>query len=389
MIKRFKNTDRFREPALHFEKYGYYTNAIEGTKEWDDYWLTQEKRSLKGYEADGTRITGYHYWYMNFCPILRLTKKALAGESKVASKFEGFPAFYDGDYNYFWFVDIARNGISEEDYHELGLKINIHPEDREGGLHVSVLKARRKGYSYKNAAMMSRNFHLGRKSKNYAFADDKEFLLKDGILAPKAWEYLEFVKDHTAFGQPLLIDSSMHKYAGYKTKVAKGYVEKGRKNHIIGVTLKNDPEKSRGKDGDILLFEESGKLPDLKKSWKIAKETVGQGKFTTGLMICFGTGGEEGSDFEGLEEIFMNPEAYSIIRVENQWDDGAMGSYCGFFHPATWNMEGFMDPDGNSDEESAKAFIMKQREKARKAPDPNALSQYVSEQPLKDRKSVV
>lgn len=382
MIKTFKNTERFRQPALHFEEHGYYTNAVEGTKEWEEYWDTQYDRCLNGYESEGTKITGYHYWYLNFFPMMRIPKDALTGESEVAVKNEGFPAFYDGDYNYFWLVEIARNGISPEEYEKLGLKIDIHPDDLSGGLHIAVLKARRKGYSYKNASMISRNYHLIPESKNYAFADDKEFLLKDGLLHPKTWQHMEWMKDNTAFGQPRLIDGKLHRFSGYKTKVEKGYVERGKKSQIIGVTLKNDPEKSRGKDGDVLLFEEAGKLPDLKKSWKIAKETVGQGKFTTGLMICFGTGGEEGADFEGLEEIFMNPEAYGVIRVRNQWDDGAHNSYCGFFHSAAWNFEGFMDADGNSDEEAAKAFIMNEREKAKQAPDPNALSQYVSEQPL-------
>ena len=60
-----------------------------------------------------------------------------------------------------------------------------------------VLKARRKGFSYKAGAMLARNYFLMRNSKNYVFASQKEYLIGDGLLS-KAWDFLSFIDDNTA-----------------------------------------------------------------------------------------------------------------------------------------------------------------------------------------------
>ena len=73
-----------------------------------------------------------------------------------------------------------------------------------------------------------------------------------------------------------------------------------------------------------------------------------QGAKTLGLMIAFGTGGTEGADFEAMEEIFYNPEAYDCMEYENIWDSGAMGTKCGYFIPIQKNLDGFIDEQGNS-----------------------------------------
>jgi hypothetical protein len=63
------NTSAFREEANHFMKYGYYTPEPWGSHAWYEYWDTQLKRCIHGYETGGVKITGHHYFYMNFCNI--------------------------------------------------------------------------------------------------------------------------------------------------------------------------------------------------------------------------------------------------------------------------------------------------------------------------------
>jgi len=377
------NTQYFREPAIHFEKHGYYTNAPAGTKEWEDYWDMQRERSLNGYSVAGMQITGYHYWYLNFGRIKRISDAALRGEKvDVTGKNFGPPAFYDGDYNYFWCVDIARNGISEQDYKKLNLDVDIL--DLSGSKHLVVLKSRRKGYSYKNAAMLARNYHLMRGSRGYAISAEKEYLDpdKDGVL-DKVWSQINFVDNYTAFRQPRITDRKWEKKSGYKRNIGGTDVERGMKSMISSVSLLGDPGKAVGKEGEIILFEEAGKTPDLLKAWKLCRPSVEDGAFTTGIMIGFGTGGEEGAEsIAGLQELFYSPEAYNVLPLNNVWDEGTEGTSCSFFHPVFWNYPGFMDKDGNSDVEGAKKHEEKQRENAKKAPDPTALSQHVSEHPF-------
>jgi hypothetical protein len=52
-------------------------------------------------------------------------------------------------------------------------------------------------------------------------------------------------------------------------------------------------------------------------------------------MVAFGTGGTEGSDFEAMEEIFYNPEAYDCMGYENVWDEGASRNYLWIFYSNT------------------------------------------------------
>ena len=127
-----QNTNRVRRPALHFQKYGHYTNALPGTKDYFDYWDREKKRCLYGYTVnkdtpDEFSITGFHYFYLNYCPIDRAVDEELPDGTIQSRRERTFPAFYDGDWKYFNEIDEAR-------------KTNRH---------MIVLKARRKGYSYK------------------------------------------------------------------------------------------------------------------------------------------------------------------------------------------------------------------------------------------------
>nr|DAP33366.1 MAG TPA: Terminase large subunit [Bacteriophage sp.]DAU06967.1 MAG TPA: Terminase large subunit [Caudoviricetes sp.]DAX10714.1 MAG TPA: Terminase large subunit [Bacteriophage sp.] len=62
------------------------------------------------------------------------------------------------------------------------------------------MKSRRKGYSYKNAAMACRNYYLFAGSKTYIYASNKQYLTEDGILT-KAWDYMDFIDKNTAWGK--------------------------------------------------------------------------------------------------------------------------------------------------------------------------------------------
>ena len=367
----FTKTDRLRPAALQYMEHGYYTNALPNTKEYYDYWDKERHRCVYGYtvgegQDDKIVITGNHYFYLNYCPIDRSVDEELPDGTIIARRERTFPAFYDGDWKYFTAIDRCR---------------------RENK-HMTVLKARRKGYSYKAAAMLARNYFHIRNSKNYVFAGQKEYLIGDGLLS-KAWEILSFVDDNTAWTQPRLRDREMNKMSGYKKNVNGADVELGMKSQIMGVSLKDAPDKVRGKAGELIFFEEAGAFPGLLKAWEVAMPTMRQGSKTLGTMVAFGTGGTEGADFEGMEELFYNPDSYDCLAFENEWDDGAMGTVCGHFVPIYENLEGFIDDDGNSLVEPAKAFELKNRTKKKGTNDPKAYDQYIAEHPENPREATL
>ena len=361
-----KDTNRVRPAALTFLETGAYTSNIPGTKDYFDFWDEERRRCLYGYTVDELSITGYHYFYLNYCPIDRAVDELMPDGTIQAKRERTFPSFYDGDYEYFWEIDRAR----------------------ADNKHMIVLKARRKGYSYKAGSMLARNYFFVRNSKNFVFAGQKEYLIGDGLLS-KAWEFLSFIDDHTAWAQPRLRDREMSKMSGYKKKVNGVDIEMGMKSQIIGVSLKDNPDKVRGKAGELVFFEEAGSFPGLLKAWEVTMPTMRQGSKTLGMMVAFGTGGTEGADFEAMEEIFYNPAAYDCMEYENIWDEGAMGTKCGYFIPIQKNLDGFIDEQGNSMAQKAIEYEELAREKKKGAADHKSLDQYIAEHPYSPQEATL
>ena len=385
MNRRLVNTEQFKPAAKKFLEDGYYCDAPPKTKDYYDFWLEEQRRCNEGYSVGGQRITGSHYFYLNYCQMLLVPKDEKGKRGKV-QKIQTFPRFWDYDYDFFWTLDIAQNGIDGETEEERQKKLDdldlvVDIQDLDGGFHLAVLKSRGKGFSYKCGSMLAKNYAMGDHSKNFALAEEKEYLISDGLLN-KTYDNVAFVDMHTPWQQPRLVDKMMHKKAGYKKKTERGYVEKGRKNEIIGVTLKNNPDAARGKRGDLLFFEEAGKCKSLLKAWEIARQSLEQGAITTGTMIAFGTGGSNEEAQAGMEELFNNPISNNCVPINNQWDEGADGTNCCFFVPAYMNFAPFMDEDGNSDIEGAKQAIEEEREKKSNSPNPRVLGQYVCEVPF-------
>lgn len=153
--QRFHNTDKFRQAALHFLKYGTYTDAPRGTSDYIKYWDEETDRCLNGYTAeDGEYITGYHYFYLNYSPIYTVKVKDYIDRYGVKRQRRersfGFPSFWDYDAYYFYAIDDAESA----------------------GQHMAVLKCRKRGYSFKGASMLVRNYELIPGSKNFAIASE-------------------------------------------------------------------------------------------------------------------------------------------------------------------------------------------------------------------------
>ena len=369
--KKIIDSNKFREPAITFEQTGKYCNYASNTSEYFSYWDEQKRRCLEGYTAeDGDWISGYNYFYLNFCPINRSVNKKIKdrhGKDKIVTVQEvAFPDFWDYDYYYFQTVQEAE----------------------EIGKHLCVLKSRRKGYSYKNGSMLCRNYYLIPNSKSYVYASNKQYLTDDGILT-KAWDYMDFIDKNTAWGKKRSVNTAMRKRAGFFTKDEFGNeVELGYKSEIIGVTLKDNPDIVRGKKAKLILFEEAGSFKELGAAWQIARPSVEVDGVAFGTMIAFGTGGDEESNFATLKDMFYKPKGYNCIELQNIWDENAVNSTCGFFIPQYANMDIrddkgnriYMDNDGNTLRKPSLDFILEQRkEMIQNATNSVAIDRYVCE----------
>ena len=380
--KHVYNSIKFSPAAEFFKKHKCYTLAPRGTTDYNTYWEQETDRCLNGYVApDGDYITGYYYFYLNYSPIMKLEEvKYTDRNGNVRTRRErilDFPRFWDYDYYYY-------NAIEEA-------------EDQ--GKHMSVLKSRQRGYSFKGASMLVRNYELIPGSKNFAVASEQKFLIGDGLLT-KAWQIMDFIDKHTAWAKQRLVSTRMERVAGYKVTDEFGkQTEQGYMSSISGITLKNDPERIRGTRGKLVLWEEGGKFPGLLDAWRIEQPSVETDDGVAfGLMIAYGTGGTEGASFTGLKELFYKPEAYNVLAFPNIWDDNAEQTNCGFFVPSWSNLESFdkdgnyvyMDKDGNSLREKAIENLIEQRNKIKDGgASQQSIDRFISERPIKPREAVL
>lgn len=380
--QKIRNSDKFRQAAIFFKEHGCYTLAPRGTTDYAAYWEQETNRCLNGYVApDGDAITGYHYFYLNYSPIMKLEEVEYTdkyGNKRTRrERLLEFPDFWIIDYYYF-------NAIEEAE---------------ETGKHMAVLKARQKGFSFKGASMLVRNYELIPGSKNFAVASEQKFLVGDGLLT-KAWQIMDFVDKHTEWSKQRLTSTRMERVSGYKVTDEFGkQTEQGYLSSITGVTLKNDPERIRGTRGKLVLWEEGGKFPNLLTAWRIEQPAVETDDGVAfGTMIAFGTGGTEGGQFDGLKDLFYKPDAYNVLSFPNIWDDGQENTRCGFFVPAYENMDGFdedgnkkfMDKDGNSLREKAIQELIDQRNKIKEGgATQQSIDRFISERPLKPQEAVL
>jgi hypothetical protein len=349
------NTHLFSETAAHKKKHGFYCAAPMGSKEYDDFWKIQDNRCINGYTVGNTRITGHHYFFLNF----KQLEVVINPNNPASQKERTFPRFWEQHYEFFHALEQAEIA----------------------GKHFCILKPRGTGFSEIMSCVAVRDYTLHKGSKNFFFVSNEGFLNKDGVLT-KCWDNLEFLNQDTENAYKHLRqkkDQDLHKRASEVDRKGNEY---GYKSEIIGRVI-DHPRKVRGaRTGSRgkVYFEEGGSFPNLKSAVIATRPLVEQGGVTTGQIVVWGTGGEQGPGIEGLEHIFYHPDAYNMHSFANTWDDDRLGTRCAYFFPVYTAMDKFMDKDGNALTTTAKTHHDTERAKIR-AEDPDAEDKYVAEYP--------
>lgn len=364
-----EDTDYFRPTALHYKKYGVLTNLRPNPNPNSEFgkWIREEIRRIwEGYTRplDGAWITGDMYWYLNYCPIIQ--SKIRKG-TKIADRIVDFPEFWEGIWLRFMYIE----------------------ESRLNAQHSAEIAKRGASKSYSVSAILSKCFVVGDNAETQknvramVTAYQKEYLTKDGTLN-KFVEMIDFQAQHTQFPAKRLRSSlqDMQWKMGY-VDLDTG-AQKGTLNEVIGVSSKDDPDKLRGKRSTKIIIEEFGNFPKVTDTYRVILPSVQEGDIVFGQMILIGTGGSEGADFAGAQEIIYNPKGFNIRPVKNVYDKGAQGKQeCIFFFGAYLNRKGCYNEDGISDITKAvleicyNRFIVKYN-----TTDPMALTRTKAENPL-------
>lgn len=370
-----EDMDYFRPMALYYKEHNCYTYLRPNPNPNSEYrkiFDEEKRRCREGYvrESDGEWVTGYLYWYLNYCPIM-LTR--IEEGTSRASRVEDFPDMWEGIYWRFHYLDQARNE----------------------GKHAIELARRGCSKSFSLASIMAKNLILGENEKankrvmTVLTAYQKEYLGgKDGTLS-KFEPMIDFVADNTEFPR-LRLASSMNDMTwtmGYKDEFGR---KKGSLNTVIGVSSKDDEGKLRGKRGYI-LFEEMGSFPNLISIYNTVRYGMEEGNYTFGLAYLVGTAAEDASDFSSAKELLYSAEGYHIYNVENVYDKYGQGKKrFGYFFPSYVNRKGCMNKDGVSDVVKALKQILMNRYNAKyKSADPNTVIRVIAEMPITPAEAII
>lgn len=388
-----ENMDYFRPSAIHYEKYGTFTNLRPNANPNSEYgkWIREERRRIwDGYvrESDGEWVTGYLYWFLNYSPMMLSKireykdKDGKKRKSKRADRVESLPECWEGIYWRFHCLDQASNGGPYNNF--------------EGGQHMAELASRGKGKSYSLASILNHIFVVGEnkdaheKVKGVVTAYQKEYLTKDGVLN-KFVDMANFCATNTQFPRKRLKNSlqEMTWTMGYKDMELD--IERGTQNTVLGVSSKDDESKLRGKRAAKILIEEFGTFPRLVDLYNVLLPSVQDGDIIFGQIYMLGTAGDNESDFAGAQEIMYNPRGYNMYALPNVFDKYNQGKpYFVFFFPGYVNRKGCYNEDGVSDIIKALIEILMNRYRVKyNSTDPNTIIKTIAEVPITPAEAIV
>tara|TARA_R110000787_G_scaffold72345_2_gene161367 strand:+ start:6046 stop:8277 length:2232 start_codon:yes stop_codon:yes gene_type:complete len=332
---KFNNSYLFSPAAKYFNENGNYTRALPGTKDYRKYWFEERNRCLIGYEPliDGSpcgiRISGEHYFYLNYSRIGLVVLDETTGE---ATERLGFPKFSSMDYYWYKVLGECEN-----------------PKNVLDKRHMIAVKARRKGFSFKNAAGAVWKYSFFKESKVVIAS---EFGSKAKQTFDMALDMIDFLNEHTEFRSPWTHrKSSTTKClirAGIEVEVNGRKFVKGRKSSIQTISLHNKPDAAAGLGATRLILEESGQIKYLKEAWAFTEPTLRSGAYLKGICICFGTGGENDGAARDFSDMFYDPELYGFKSFDNIYEEADSSSRCGWFVDDMWFREGAKITLGNT-----------------------------------------
>ena len=126
----YKDADYFRQAALFYLKNNCYTKLRPNSNpnsEYRKYWREELRRCREGLirQSDGMYVTGFLYWFLNYCPMMVNFYKE--GQKKAIRK-ESFGFFFEG----IWWRSIYLYNAREQGHHAIELaKRGAHPYNQK------------------------------------------------------------------------------------------------------------------------------------------------------------------------------------------------------------------------------------------------------------------
>lgn len=358
-VELFTDSKEFSYLANIFNDTGMYTMVPPGTVEYMDFWTDVKEKCINGFtNSKGVRITGQHFFYLNFCPIL--------GE-KNGRKSKIFPKFVDLDYEFFHMVEYCK----------------------ENQKSMTAVKGRRQGWSYKAAALCTHEFYFYPDSKSVIGAFFSSFSQNTMNMVV---DNSNFINTNTEFRKQRNPDLKDFIKARYQADIGGVKVWKGYNSEVKAISFKDNPTAAVGLSANWLVLDEAGVFPNIVDSYGYTEPLIKDGSTYTGVALVFGSSGDMDSGSKYFYEMFTNPDKYNMLAFEDPFNpQGTIG----FFSSAAkgrwglclnpnsiWFKKPMVDENGNSNTEAAIDDIEFLRIKSRNGLDPKALHNVTTQFPL-------
>lgn len=337
---RFLDVSGFIEPSNHFRTHNCYTRTTPDTVAWNKYWDDLEDKIYNGFEIDGVRITGRHFFLINFGRFRAIPVDEF-GNQTSHNKIWTFLRFLD--HQYYMMMELEECFLegpyrtwseynkwfptkTNEDYSKLTLES------------FALAKGRRKGWTAQIAiGVFNYNFTFIESSMNLLAAYEKGHyspMLK-AIHSTKSFldKNTPWVRRTEVKGTNDHFKASVEiiDYRGVK-------VEEGYLSEIQATSFKDNAYKSIGESASVINLEEPGKFDNLLEAFQLSVEPlIRDGENKIGICIAGGTAGalEQGGS-TGLNEFMTKPTSYGFKSYRNIYEIQEVNGESGWFIDDLW-----------------------------------------------------
>lgn len=302
-----------------------------------EWYAEQLKRCVYGFEYEGQRITGDHYWLLNFVPFL-LAKKDSKGRPTTD---------FDVDFPYY---------SLQHDY-----IFKLIEEAHSYGKGFMWMAGRAVGKSYLLNGVLTKSYYLKPNSHSVVAGTNAHHTnetfgkVKDMLIAIEA--------AHPTLALARLIDTKYEIKSGYEINKDGVKMQSGPMSRLQGMIFGDNPDATRGSRPDNFFMDEigawstgKGNLKDCVSaswgSWKV-------GSIKKGRVFMAGTGGSVASD--QAKDLFINPKAYNLLAVSDFSLGNKKKSVHCMFLPADYLYGGMWERTGVNDNEGSKKILDQER----------------------------
>lgn len=353
---KFVNVHLLTEMADFFEANGNkYTNFKEDSIPYRQLRKREADRRKNGFSApiwqnpDGSiedvHISGDYYNFLNYTRMERTDDASINASGRIATgeKKFAFPRFVDAQFWTHAVYEFAKNN----------------------GFHLIIVKTRRGGFSYMNAARAANAINLRKHKVFINVAADNKYLIKKGGLTDFALNTLRFYEEKTMFKRGIYSSSAEDFRLGFR--LPNGVEsEDSWQSSLISVSANNNPDCAIGKDAVGINVEELSTMQNFNEFMTVTEPAMTVGDITTGFLVAWGTA--TATNMQVFEENFYAPGEFNFMHFENVWDKDARNEICGFFKSYCWGLEGSIDgipavdENGNSNLDIGLKVAMRARE---------------------------